>query len=343
VEEPVSEPDSVQGARAAARADSRSPQLYDEHYYRDYEGGSYEAGGHWTRFFGAISEEIVARWNPRTTLDAGCALGIFVGELRSRGVDAWGVDLSEFAIRSADEQVRPYLRQGSLSEELPADLPGRFDLVTCIEVLEHMERPDADRAIARLCALSDRILFSSTPDGYAEPTHFACRPPEEWSAVFARNGFFRDFDADVSFVAPWAVMYVRREWTTYLAVLEYDRMFSRLAEENRQLRSAVVELDKKASKIDAEVLQAEIERLRSEVGSVRAELEATRAEAAARVAAVEAEVQARVEARMRETLTWRIGSTITRPAARVRRQVGRRGPDDADPAAGRENGREEHP
>lgn len=301
-------------------AHSRSPLLYDEGYYRNYEGGSYERGGHWTRFFGAISDEVVARWNPRATLDAGCALGIFVGELRARGVDAWGVDVSEFAVTSADQDTRPYLRQGSLAADLPGDMPARYDLVSCIEVLEHMERADADRAIGTLCSVTDRILFSSTPDGYAEPTHFACRPPEEWSAVFARHGFFRDLDADASFVAPWAVVYVRRDWTTFQAVLEYDRAFSRLREENRQLRSAVIGLDRKASKVDAEEFRAEIDRLAAEVGRLRCELDAT-----------PGRVTAEVEARMRETLTWRLGSTVVRPVARMRRRpLGQENEDSGD-------------
>src|SRR6266536_3610344 len=108
----------------------QSPLLYDEGYYRNYEGGSYERGGHWTRFFGYIADEVVARWNPQVTLDAGCALGVLVEELRRRGVQAWGVDLSSHAIESVPAEIRPFCKQGSLAEELPSGLPERFDLVS---------------------------------------------------------------------------------------------------------------------------------------------------------------------------------------------------------------------
>ena len=222
----------------------RNGVLYDESYYRTYEGGSYDRGGHWTRFFGYIADEVVARWAPRTSLDAGCALGIFVEELRRRGVDAWGVDVSEYAIAKVPEETRPFCFVGSLAEELPEGMPRRYDLASCIEVLEHMSRADGDRAIGRFCAVTDRVLFSSTPDGYREPIHFTCRAAEEWSAVFARHGFVRAFDADASFVAPWAVVYERRELTPYELVLEYDRQHARLQEEVRQLRAEVVALDK---------------------------------------------------------------------------------------------------
>lgn len=310
--------------------------LYDAGYYRNYEGGTYDRGGHWTRFFGYIADEVVARWNPKVTLDAGCALGVFVEELRKRDVQAWGTDVSEYAISAMPEAIREYCRQGSLAEELHPDLPRHYDLVTCIEVLEHMERADADKAIGLLCSVSDRILFSSTPDGYAEPTHLACRPAEEWSAVFARHGFFRDFDADASFVAPWAVVYSRDELTAGQLAQRYDRAYSRLAEENRQLRAKVIELDKQTAATGDAALTEEIGRLRTELLAARDELAgavAVRNATGGHVRDAKRQVEERtrartvdeVEERMRQTTTWRIGAAVLRPAALARRAAGKAG------------------
>jgi hypothetical protein len=315
----------------------RAGLLYDESYYRTYEGGNYDRGGHWTRFFGYIADEVVARWAPATALDAGCALGIFVEELRHRGVEAWGVDVSEYAIGAVPEQIRPYCFVGSLVDELPEQLPRRYDLVSCIEVLEHLDRADGDRAIGRLCALTDRVLFSSTPDGYREPTHFACRPAEEWSAVFARHGFIRAFDADASFVAPWAVVYERRELTPYQLVLEYDRQHARLQDEVRQLRTEVVELDKKAAQSGDAALHDEIARLRLELMAARDQAVGALAERDAALARrsdesrqvaerTRARTEAEVEARVHRSEVWRLGSKaerIARRGARLRRLLRR--------------------
>lgn len=256
--------------------------VYGEGYYRTYEGGSYDRGGHWTRFFGYIADEVLARWGVTSMLDAGCALGVFVEEMRARGVEAWGIDLSEYAISQVPEALRPYCFAGSLVEELPEGMPRRYDLVSCIEVLEHMPVADADRAVARLCSYTDRVLFSSTPDGYAEATHHSCRPAEQWSAVFARHGFFRDPASDASFVAPWAVVYTRQDLTVHQAVLRYDGEHARLTQENRELRTRVVELDKQLSQQpepEAEVLRLreEVARLRDEVVGASAEAETARA------------------------------------------------------------------
>ena len=64
------------------------------------------------------------------------------------------------------------------------------------------------RAIANLCANTDRLLLSSTPTDYGEATHLNVRPQEAWSALLAREGFLRDLDTDVSYVTPWAALYV---------------------------------------------------------------------------------------------------------------------------------------
>jgi hypothetical protein len=282
---------------------------------------------------------VVARWAPSSTLDAGCALGIFVEELRRRGVDAWGVDVSAYAISSVPEQTRPYCAVGSLAEELPDGMPRRYDLVSCIEVLEHMDRAEGDLAIGRLCSMTDRVLFSSTPDGYREPTHFTCRPPEDWSAVFARHGFVRAFDADASFVAPWAVVYERRDLTPYQLVLEYDRHSARLQDEVQQLRAEVVALDKKAASTGDAALHAEIARLRLELMEARdaavgaaAERDAAlarRADESRQVAERSAaRARAEVEAEVHGSEVWRLGSRVqrvARRAARARRVLRRLG------------------
>ena len=44
-------------------------------------------------FFDWIAERITRDINPKTVLDAGCAMGFLVEGLRARGVEAWGVDV----------------------------------------------------------------------------------------------------------------------------------------------------------------------------------------------------------------------------------------------------------
>ena len=61
----------------------------------------------------------------------------------SRGVDARGIDVSEWAIAQVPEHVKPYCRVGSITEAIE----GHYDLITCIEVLEHLPAFEADPVI----------------------------------------------------------------------------------------------------------------------------------------------------------------------------------------------------
>ena len=110
-----------------------------------------------------VAEQIVNALHPRTVLDAGCASGHLVAALRDRGVEAYGIDISEYAISMVREDVREYCAVCSLTDPLPEKLPGKFDLVISSEVLEHLSAEDGCRAIANLCARTDRVIFSSTP------------------------------------------------------------------------------------------------------------------------------------------------------------------------------------
>src|SRR6185295_9899009 len=84
------------GANGGAESGSA---VYDSFYYAHYCGErAYRRDPSWLAFFGGIAEQIVARIAPATVLDAGCAMGMVVEALRDRGVEAYGVDISEYAI-----------------------------------------------------------------------------------------------------------------------------------------------------------------------------------------------------------------------------------------------------
>ena len=53
-----------------------------------------------------------------------------------------------------------------------------------------------------MCAASDRVLISSTPGHFEEPTHVNVREPAAWAASFAERGFFRRTDVDLSVFGP---------------------------------------------------------------------------------------------------------------------------------------------
>jgi SAM-dependent methyltransferase len=224
---------------------------YGADYYASYTdcGISYERSEFWLDFFGKIADRLIQDFHPKTALDAGCAIGLLVESLRDRGVDAEGIDFSEFAIAHSREDTRSSLRVGSITEPLGK----HYDLITCFEVVEHMDALDADRAIANLCSFTDEVILTSTPLHYKDPTHTNIHPQEYWTERFARHGFLRDVDYDGAYIAPWAARYRRSRAPLHRVVADYDRAYSRMLHELQERNALVLEQMRQISDLQSRV------------------------------------------------------------------------------------------
>ncbi len=178
-------------------------RLYDEAYYRSHCGPRpYERDASWMRFFGDVADAIVRVARPSTAIDVGCAFGFLVEALWERGVRAEGFDVSPYAIGRVRSDVSAYCRVASILEPQA----GRYDVAVCLEVLEHVPTDQTERAICNLTALADAVVFSSTPSDFDEPTHVNVRPTLAWLEAFAAAGFAPDCRADLSTIAPHAML-----------------------------------------------------------------------------------------------------------------------------------------
>jgi len=242
--------------------------LYGAMYYEGYETLRTDGTGPapvpyrwgepvWDEFFGNLAGEVVARLHPRTVLDAGCAIGFLVKALRDRGVEAEGFDISAWAISQVHREAQPFCRVASVTDELSQD----YDLITCIEVLEHVSPQEAVAAVANLCRHGRAVLFSSTPGHFDEVTHLNVRPPDYWAGLFARHGFYRDVDFDAGFVSPDAVLFHPvQHWAQ--VVRGYERQHW---DSQRELRGV---------RAHREHLHAELQRLLGDRDQASAQLQA---------------------------------------------------------------------
>lgn len=210
--------------------DPSSP--YDAYYFAHGCGRPYQRDEEWLGFFRNIAGRIAADIQPATALDAGCAMGFLVEGLRAQGVQAWGIDIAEYAIERVHPEIQPYCSVGSVTQPFPQT----YDLIVCIEVLEHLPVAEGERAVTNLCQHTGDVLFSSTPLDYKEATHFNVQPPDYWAGLFARHGFYRDVDFDARFISDWAVRFRRLEEPTYRIVQNYERKLWQLWQENTGLR-----------------------------------------------------------------------------------------------------------
>ena len=108
-------------------------------------------------------------------LDIGCGGGILAESMAQRGAAVTGIDLSEKALAVARlhllESGRQVDYEKIAAEDLADQAPGRFDIVTCMEMLEHV--PDPASTIAACAALvkpGGHVFFSTinrNPRAYA--------------------------------------------------------------------------------------------------------------------------------------------------------------------------------
>jgi hypothetical protein len=226
-------------------AQANPADLFNEEYFKSHCGPvpySRESPVFVT-FFAIIADYLVRTLGPRTVMDAGCAMGLLVEALRDRGVDAWGIDISPYAISQVRRDIRSYCSVGSLSEPLS----GRYDLITCIEVLEHMPEPEAIRAIEHLTQASDAILFSSSPTDFTEPTHVNVHQPMWWLAQFQIVGFTPDLLFDCTCITPHAML-LRK--TDQPLAYEVQRLFSDLP----RVRNRALAAEERVRQLTAESL-----------------------------------------------------------------------------------------
>lgn len=89
----------------------------------------------------------IAQLNGKNVLDVGCGGGILTEAMAARGARVTGIDLADKPLKVAQLHLYEsglqveYLKMPA--EELALERPGQFDVVTCMEMLEHVPDPAA--------------------------------------------------------------------------------------------------------------------------------------------------------------------------------------------------------
>jgi 2-polyprenyl-6-hydroxyphenyl methylase/3-demethylubiquinone-9 3-methyltransferase len=110
----------------------------------------------------------------KAVLDVGCGGGILSESMAGSGADVTGIDLSDKALQVAKlhllESGKQVDYRSIAVEDLAAEQPGHYDVVTCLEMLEHVPDPGSViAACAKLAKPGGWIFFSTlnrTPKSY---------------------------------------------------------------------------------------------------------------------------------------------------------------------------------
>ena len=102
----------------------------------------------------------------RKVIDIGCGGGILAESMARKGADVTGIDLSDKALKVADlhslESGVAVRYKLIAAEQMAAEEAGQYDVVTCMEMLEHVPDPAAIvKAAAALVKPGGKIFFST--------------------------------------------------------------------------------------------------------------------------------------------------------------------------------------
>ena len=110
--------------------------------------------------------DAIASLSGKVVLDIGCGGGILSESMAARGANVTGIDLSDKALGVARlhllESGRVVDYQKQSAEEHATEAPGKYDIVTCMEMLEHVPDPSSIvAACSRLVKPGGHVFFST--------------------------------------------------------------------------------------------------------------------------------------------------------------------------------------
>jgi SAM-dependent methyltransferase len=126
--------------------------------YIDYAAQSAALRRNFRGFLRRLLRHVPSPREGRTLLDVGCGYGFLLDEARKAGFRVEGVDLSEAAIQWMCKNLGIPGTVGSLGDTSP----GFFDVITIVEMLEHVEFPSAFLSTIRRHLLPGGVLLIAT-------------------------------------------------------------------------------------------------------------------------------------------------------------------------------------
>jgi len=111
--------------------------------------------------FKEMAKYIKDTFDPKKVLDVGCGIGMLVKELRMLGVDGYGVEYSKDFINLSP--VKDYILEGTVFDLDRLFGANSFDVVVCMEVLEHIPPTRLNAAIQSLKRIAKNNLVITMP------------------------------------------------------------------------------------------------------------------------------------------------------------------------------------
>lgn len=185
--------------------DYKDADWYDEDYWersRESGKGGFTGPYTWERlgsYFNATAQHLITSLDLKATdslaarqvLDVGCAKGYLVKALRLKGIKAFGVDFSTYALAHSDPDTKNFLTRHNV---ITKNLVDQYDVVTCFDMMEHIPEVSAELVLKRIAKVATRaIVFNIGVTSYEDKdalnmdtSHINIKPREWWVKRFEK-------------------------------------------------------------------------------------------------------------------------------------------------------------
>lgn len=172
------------------------PSEYDESYFdgknvaTPHPEGYYDYSKNDHRL--AEVNRFLAQFNPavlanKKVLEIGCAKGFLVEAMRNAGIDAYGIDVSQYAIDNAPTAVQPYVSVGNATN-LSAYKNKEFDYVVTVRTLEVLDPTVLDGVISEITRISKSQVHIVDEPTYGQTDDYNMKTMAQWAALpFPKN------------------------------------------------------------------------------------------------------------------------------------------------------------
>lgn len=180
------------------------PNEYDASYFdgrtQTYmHNAGYSSYTRWYRTEGENSsgefwKDYANRWvnhlalSGKKVLEVGCAKGFIVKDLRDAGVDAYGLDVSSYAISQCEPGMSTYLTVGDARTALAGYARNEFDVLLTFRFLECISDADMPALVTQMNRISRKQVhvvdnFTGVKEGAGQ--YYTQHTAQEWLDLFA--------------------------------------------------------------------------------------------------------------------------------------------------------------
>ena len=163
--------------------DTDLQRLYDKDYFKNRETTPM-----WIRRAQFVKE----KFHPHTVLDIGCATGKFVYQLNDLGIDAYGIDGSDYALSKVDKKFSNKFHKVNMNSDILPFTDEFFDFIGSFYSVEHIHNIEFFAKEIHRTLKNDGVVWLLTPNVGLKGRNKVdvnTNKFSDWERIFSNYGF----------------------------------------------------------------------------------------------------------------------------------------------------------